>query len=145
MKKEAPKRSSLFLMELIISILFFALASAVCIQIFTKAHLQSNQTADLNMAITKASSIAEYIQSTDDPLNVLQEQFPTSISNQQSLKIYYNKSWNPCNITNASYMVSIQIDTKQQMRIGTILVHQTNSTSPLYQLTVKHHLPYTLS
>lgn len=32
-------RSSLFLIELTISILFFALASAACIQLFVKAHL----------------------------------------------------------------------------------------------------------
>ena len=33
--------SSLFLLELILAVLFFSVASALCIQIFTKAHLMS--------------------------------------------------------------------------------------------------------
>ena len=38
MERTPAKRSSLFLLELMIAILFFCLASAVCVQIFVKAH-----------------------------------------------------------------------------------------------------------
>lgn len=37
MERTPAKRSSLFLLELMIAILFFCLASAVCVQIFVKA------------------------------------------------------------------------------------------------------------
>ena len=43
MKGTPAKRSSLFLLELIIAILFFSLTSAVCVQIFVRAHLISRQ------------------------------------------------------------------------------------------------------
>lgn len=40
-------KSSLFLMELIIVILFFSLASAVCIQLFVKAHTLDDDTVSV--------------------------------------------------------------------------------------------------
>ena len=55
MKGTPAKRSSLFLLELIIAILFFSLTSAVCVQIFVRAHLISRQTQELNMALEKVS------------------------------------------------------------------------------------------
>ena len=53
--------SSLFLLELILAVLFFSVASALCIQIFTKAHLMSQDARDLNFAVNEVSSMAEQI------------------------------------------------------------------------------------
>ena len=47
MKRTPAKRSSLFLLELIIAILFFSLTSAVCVQFFARAHQISRQTQEL--------------------------------------------------------------------------------------------------
>lgn len=52
-------KSSLFLMELIIAILFFALASAVCIQLFVKSHLLGNTTAEENHALLLCQNLSE--------------------------------------------------------------------------------------
>ena len=51
--------SSLFLIELIIAIGFFAVASAVCLQLFVRARLVSIQSADLSRATLAAQSAAE--------------------------------------------------------------------------------------
>lgn len=52
-------KSSLFLIELIVVILFFALSSTVCIQLFVKAHLLGNKTEDLNICVQQAQNYAE--------------------------------------------------------------------------------------
>lgn len=52
-------KSGIFLMELIISILFFALSSAVCIQLFVKAHLLGEETAEQNKSILWCQNLAE--------------------------------------------------------------------------------------
>ncbi len=52
-------RSSLFLMELIVAILFFSLASAVCMQLFAKAHTLSKKSINENHAVNEAVSLAE--------------------------------------------------------------------------------------
>ena len=51
MKRTPAKRSSLFLLELIIAILFFSLTSAVCVQFFARAHQISRQTQELNYTL----------------------------------------------------------------------------------------------
>ena len=44
MERTPAKRSSLFLLELMIAILFFCLASAVCVQIFVEAQTRDTGT-----------------------------------------------------------------------------------------------------
>lgn len=52
-------KSSLFLIELIIAILFFAMASAVCIQLFVKSHLLGRTTTDENHALLVCQNLSE--------------------------------------------------------------------------------------
>ena len=55
-----PKsKSALFLMELIIVILFFALTSAVCMRVFVKAHDVAHETESANYAVLWADNAAE--------------------------------------------------------------------------------------
>ena len=61
MNKHRSRSSSLFLMELIIAILVFAVASAVCVQIFVTSHQLSDRASKLNSAVNEASSIAEIV------------------------------------------------------------------------------------
>lgn len=66
MKRTPAKRSSLFLLELIIAILFFSLTSAVCVQFFARAHRISRQTQELNAALEKVSGCTEIFLSGGD-------------------------------------------------------------------------------
>ena len=52
-------KSALFLMELIIVIFFFALTSAVCLQVFVKAHDTAYATKSLNNATLWANNACE--------------------------------------------------------------------------------------
>ncbi len=65
-------KSSLFLMELIIALLFFALASTVCIRLFVNAHTLSRQTVDINMALNYAQNMAEAFMGCDGDLQALE-------------------------------------------------------------------------
>ena len=65
-------KSSLFLMELIIALLFFSLASTVCIRLFVKAHSLSAQTVDQNYAVNYAQNMAEAFLGCDGDLQALQ-------------------------------------------------------------------------
>lgn len=52
-------KTGLFLMELIIGILFFSLASAICIQIFVKAETMNNESQQQGQANRIATCIIE--------------------------------------------------------------------------------------
>ena len=69
-------KSALFLMELIIAILFFAISSAVCVQLFVKAHLMSRDTTDLNHAVACAESASACLRAMSRKISFV---FPASI------------------------------------------------------------------
>ena len=57
--------SSLFLIELIISIAFFSLAAVVCLQLFFRAHTMSRHAADLTEAVRLSRTAAECFIASD--------------------------------------------------------------------------------
>lgn len=64
-RRTTARGSSLFLIELIISILFFAVASSVCVQFFVKARLMSREAAQLTEAVAACTTASETIASGD--------------------------------------------------------------------------------
>jgi len=87
-------RTSLVLMELIITILFFSIASAVCVQLFVKSHLVTEETRELNNAINISQSISEVMNGTDGSLASVQEHFPTAVGDDDYFVIYFDKDFN---------------------------------------------------
>jgi len=74
-------KSTLFLMELIIVILFFALSSAVCMRIFVYAHQLEKTTENVNHAVLWAGNAAELFyeyEDTKDVENTLNEAYKSS-------------------------------------------------------------------
>jgi hypothetical protein len=64
--KSPASKSSLFLLELILSIFFFSIASGVCIQLFVKAHLLGVETMEFNQANLWSQNIAETFYASED-------------------------------------------------------------------------------
>lgn len=56
----------LFLLELVFSILFFSLASAVCVGMFAQAHTLSREARERTLAVNTASSAAELVAAAED-------------------------------------------------------------------------------
>lgn len=92
MRKEASSKSSLFLLEMMISILFFAAAAAVCIQVFVKAHQLSEKAENLNMAAEICTSAAELL---------------ASENNEEQISLYYDENWMPCEKQEAVFFLKI--------------------------------------
>lgn len=87
--KQSSGKSGLFLVELIIAIVFFAAASAVCVQLFVKAHLLSTRSQDLGTASLIAQNWAEVARSLDaDGLDGMFEQLGES----PAIRQYYDKT-----------------------------------------------------
>ena len=63
---------------MIIAILFFSLASAVCIQLFARSHLLSTQTVNQNHAVIQAQNLAESYLSLEGNVAAMQDLFSPS-------------------------------------------------------------------
>ena len=57
MNQYRHSKSSLFLMEIILNILFFSILATFCVQIFFKGYQLSKSTEKLHQAVTACTSI----------------------------------------------------------------------------------------
>lgn len=94
---QSDHRSSLFLIELIVAIFFFALASAVCMQLFARAHTLQRETEDLNQGLLLAQSAAAVFESQGGDLAALQDFFPqgTLDTSGSTFTVLYGSNWEP--------------------------------------------------
>lgn len=90
----ANSKSSLFLIELLIVIAFFAIASTVCVQIFAKSHVISTGSRDLNRAVAVAQSAAEGFKATGGDAAELAEILGGSAAEDGSVRVLYDQLWN---------------------------------------------------
>lgn len=121
MKGTPAKRSSLFLLELIIAILFFSLTSAVCVQIFVRAHLISRQTQELNMALEKVSGFSDVFLSGNSFSDLLPEDACISEHADGSAEyvVSYDENWQLCSSPDAAYEIQIRIVPQGALLHGT--------------------------
>ena len=147
--------SSLFLLELILAVLFFSVASALCIQIFTKAHLMSQDARDLNFAVNEVSSMAEQISagtlhpataassgdtaaSSDDTAS----DPSTQISNDawQDDTAYYDSSYASCEKADAVYVLTVHYEPEDTLLKAHISIDTIADNRNIYTLDVTKHL-----
>lgn len=90
-------RSGLFLMELIISILFFSVAGAVCIQLFVKSHNISRDTVDQNNAIVHAQNLANVWLSADGDLTLSADSLEHAVllPEENCIRLLFDSDWEP--------------------------------------------------
>lgn len=139
--------SSLFLLELILAVLFFAVASALCIQIFTKAHLMSQDARDLNFAVNEVSSMAEQISagtlhsdtaaSSDDTASDPSTQMPDD--SLQDAAAYYDSSYASCKKADAVYVLTVHYEPEDTLLKAHISMDTIADNRNIYALDVTKH------
>ena len=139
--------SSLFLMELIIAILFFSLTSTVCIQLFVKAHLLTEESVNINQSILWTQNLAEGFLNSGGDLAGMKELFDQKLElGEDHISLYFDNDWNPvaAGADNARYEVTLQLtetgDSLVKARIITADLAQTAGSTPIYSLTVDKYI-----
>lgn len=142
-RKYTSHTSGLFLLELIFAILFFSVASAVCVQLFVKSHLLTSHAKDLSIAVNECSDAAEIILSSDNQSELF-ERFSLA---------YPSAAWS--DYENNEFQIEILYDNHKKMTIScmisyfssenseidaTISFVDKKSSDPIYQLEINHLL-----
>ena len=135
--------SSLFLMELIIAILFFSLASTVCIQLFVKAHLLTEKSVNINQSILWTQNLAEGFLNSNGDLAGMKELFDEkSELGEDHISLCFDSDWNPvaAGTDSARYEVKLQLTATDTSLVTAQIVStdlkQTAETEPIYSLKV---------
>ena len=139
--------SSLFLLELILAVLFFSVASTLCIQIFTKAHLMSQDARDLNFAVNEVSSMAEQISagtlhsdtaaSSDDTASDPSTQMPDD--SLQDAAAYYDSGYASCEKADAVYVLTVHYEPENTLLKAHISMDTIADNRNIYTLDVTKH------
>ena len=117
MSTQENSRTSLFLMELIIVILFFAIASAVCLRLFVSAHLLSEKDKDLSHALVWAQDLSESFYGFGGrilQMKALYEDAYIALDESEtdgSLILFFDEDWNEVDnsLAIASYEAVIEV------------------------------------
>ncbi len=129
-------KSSLFLMEMIITLLFFSIASAVCVQLFAKAHTLSRQAEDLNFAVAVSQNFAEVMRGTDGTMDSLLEHFPDAEqTGSDTLIQYYNADFSPCTETDAIYTAEVTLTFTNAFQMIQTEVSSLETNEIIYDLS----------
>ncbi len=162
-RKSRARSSSLFLIELILAILFFSVASAVCVQLFVKSHLLSTDSNALNHAVNECANVAEIIASAsgaDDALDKLEAVYPdvshaeTAPNSQDdffdtTVFVFYDDEFAACKEgEEAEYFLAIHLTEEQNMLQALMQVTKTKNPQDLeradkqiiYELETTHHV-----
>ena len=91
-------KSSLFLMEIIFSLLFFSVAGSICVQLFIKSHIISQETKYLSNANMMANNIAETYRA-----HTLTDHYPYD----KDKNIYFDNNWILTNSDNAVFVAHL--------------------------------------
>ena len=92
MERIKPTRSGLFAIELLIAVGVFSLCAAICVGLFVRSEVMSQDSADLNRAVTEARSAAECFKAVGGDLEKTAELTGGSLEDGK-LRLYYDQDW----------------------------------------------------
>lgn len=93
MERIKPTRSGLFAIELLIAVGVFSLCAAICVGLFVRSEVMSQDSADLNRAVAEARSAAECFKAVGGDLEKAAELTGGQIIGDTTLFISYDQSW----------------------------------------------------
>lgn len=141
MNKYSKSRTSLFLIELIISLLFFSLASAICVKFFVEAHLIGVKTRELNNAVAISQGIAEIMRGTDGSLSGMVSIYPNAIEGDDSyFEVFYDSDFKPCSHEDAYYVSDVTVSPNGAIQNISIKVVRLNDLSEIYTLEATKYM-----
>ncbi len=141
-------KSSLFLMELIIALLFFSVSSTVCIRLFVKAHALSAETVSQNYAVNYAQNMAEVFTGYDGDLQAMQTLLDGSYLSpegdylslvQNGYRVGLRRSGSPD--PGGMLSADISVYSADTVQLSDLSLASSTLYEPLYTLHVDLHIP----
>ncbi len=124
-------------MEMIVSVLIFSISAAVCVQIFAKAYILSENTQDLGNAVSICTSAAELFYGYRGDLSKIQQEMDPLHSSQSgsgSLTFYYNENYSPDNEGNARFRLDMNTERADDLLKCTIKMSRLADNKSIYRL-----------
>lgn len=134
MSLRTSSKSSLFLIELIIVILFFSIAGAVCVSIFAQSHLISTESAELTMAVTRCQNAAEVLHSVGNNPQKLEALLGAKFQENGEFSVSYDLLGDPS--PHGRYVLRFILESAPPNRLNsaTIIMEDSVDKEAIYTL-----------
>ena len=131
-------KSSLFLMEILVSILLFSVASAVCVQVFVKASQLNKSSRELEQSLRVAQNFAEIMRNSKTPAETL---FPDAKVDRSEISVSFDQSFAPCpkESTNALYCAFLTFEETDNLHHMQIRIENIQTGQEIYSLKVSKY------
>ena len=140
-------RTSLFLMELIISILLFSITSAVCSQLFVQTHIIEKETKELSFAVHQTQNLAEVFLSLcgedfdafNQELTQLNfKQGPVTVTEfgDTLIPFYFDENFQPSVEVTGYIKITLSLSQDEKQIHAIISTFMAESETPLHRITV---------
>ena len=138
MNKQQRARTSLFLMEIIITIGLFMVCGALCIQFFVNAHLTDEKSQAISNSAIICESAINIISSSSGPLETLQKCYEAGvIADANTFVVSYDKDFNPVE-DGGKYILTVNVteddETKGCLKISAKV---TSDKEEIYSINTK--------
>lgn len=126
--RPTTSKSGVFLLELILVILFFSIASTVCIEMFVKSYTISNDSRYLNKSVQIAEVLAETFKADDNIVAI-----------PYTETYYFNEDISPGDDTSYFYTAFVSYDSNDGINTAVIDIYVDKEN--YFSLTVNHYIP----
>lgn len=116
-------KSSVFLFELMVVIMVFTIAAAICTSIFAESYMMSRESSDLTMSSINAQTLAEKFKAGEENIDVL----------------FFDRHWESSNDSNSTYKIELTPDPTEG-NIASATIEATRDGKSIYSLTVKEYI-----
>ena len=128
--------ASVFLIELMISILFFALCAAIVMRAFAGAQLMAQESAVLSRSVLEAESAAECYMAARGDLAQTAALYGGRLFGEDTLYVTFDASWTQT-AQDASYILLVQRDQNGYAEIRVRAAADSEENQTIYSITVK--------
>ncbi len=135
------RKSSLFLMELIIAILFFSLSAAVCVRLFAASYLLGQQSTYRDVAMLQAQSMAELFRAADGEVDSVLSYANASASDNEKGEGVYQGSITQDGAVYAITLTVVQSDNAPTLTIEIVAPSASAQQESIVTLQTKVYLP----
>lgn len=138
---KSARRSSLFLLELMISILMFSVASAWCVRLFVTARSVVGETEEQNRAQNLAAGYAElFLASEDfDAFLIGEGAKKEETAGGRLYQFWYDGDWNVCEEEGAAYRFETVVTGRGDFEKCSFSFRRAEGEETIYLLDVEKY------
>lgn len=115
MQKERS-RTGLFMTELILALLFFSIAAAVCLQVYAAAGRMTERSETLKLALNSTENVIQLLKAGEGITGLAQ--YDPWLEEGDPLVLYYDGEGAPCAVENAVYSMELRLEDTDGLQLA---------------------------